>query len=49
MFEDELLQPIENVGGQRSVPLYAGPHRVSVARMSTNWFAVSFQNSAPRG
>src|SRR5215471_21218296 len=29
MLEDELLQPIEHVGGQRGVPLRPGPHRVT--------------------
>src|SRR5215471_13208869 len=29
MFEDGLLQPIENVGSQRSVALRLGPHRVT--------------------
>src|SRR6516165_9627896 len=32
MFEDELLQPFENVGGQRSVPLRRGPHRVTCGK-----------------
>ena len=29
MFEDELLQPLENVRGQRAVRLRLGPHRVT--------------------
>src|SRR5215475_10370526 len=32
MFKDELLQPIENVRGQRSVPLRPRPHRVTCGK-----------------
>src|SRR5262245_54633752 len=32
MFEDELLQPLENVGAQRAVPLRPGPHRVTCGK-----------------
>src|SRR5215471_13129483 len=32
MFEDELLQPIENVRGQWSVPLRPCPHRITCGK-----------------